>query len=70
MSDLILLGGEIMSRGQAVSTLQDEGVPRQAIDWCVFAVHALTEDELMQFARNGLLFQLRCHLQTLGAQVE
>jgi hypothetical protein len=70
MGEYILLGGEIMSRGQAVSTLQDEGAPRQAIDWCVFAVPALTEEELLGFARNELLFQLRCRVLALGAIVE
>lgn len=58
-SELILCGGEVLTRGEAVQMLQREGVHRGAIDWCVFAVKPLSEEELIGFARNGLVLQLR-----------
>jgi len=63
----ILLDGEIVSRNKAAARLRNKGVPRIARDWILFS--ASTEEEL-QVARNDLLLQLRCHLQTLGAIVE
>jgi hypothetical protein len=60
MSEYILLGGEIMTRSEAVAMLQSEGVDPRAIDVCVFGSRAtaLTEEEMLGFARVGLLLTL------------
>lgn len=68
MSELILLGGEILSRREALQQLQFEEVPRGAIDWAVFAAPALTQEDLLRFARNSLLLQLRCRIHELTAE--
>lgn len=62
MSEYISIGGEIMTRADAVMMLQNEHVPPHAIDICVFGVDALTEQELLQVARTGLVFALRCEI--------
>ena len=64
MSEYILLGGEIMTRSEAVTMLQSEGVDPRAIDVSVFGSRAtaVTEEEMRGFARNELIFALRCEI--------
>jgi hypothetical protein len=64
MSEFILLGGEIMTRSEAVTMLQSEGVDPRAIDVSVFGsrVQLLSDEELLGYARNGLILALRCEI--------
>jgi len=64
MNEYILLGGEIVTRSEAVTMLQGEGVDPRAIDVCVFGSRAtaLTEEEMLGFARNELIFAQRCEI--------
>jgi hypothetical protein len=55
MSELILLGGEIMSRREAYDQLLAEGVTRRALDWCVFAAPAITYGEVLCSSRETVL---------------
>ena len=63
LNELILLGGEILSRGEAAGQLTREGVPRGAIDRCVYAVPRLSEEELRGLVRTALIMQLRLRYQ-------
>ena len=63
LNELILIGGEILSRGEAAAHLTREGVPRRAIDRCVYGVPALTDEELRGLVRTELIFQLRMRYQ-------
>lgn len=70
MAETILLGGEVMSRQDAMTMLQREGVHRGAIDWCVFSVPALTSEDLRGFARTGLVLALRLRVLALNESEE
>jgi hypothetical protein len=70
MAQPILIGGEVMSRQEAMTMLQAEGVHRLAIDWCVFGAPALSEEDLRGFARNGLVLALRLRILALNEQRE
>lgn len=63
LNELILLGGKIMTRGEAAARLTREGVPRSAIDRCVYGVSMLNNEELCRLVRTELIFQLRLRYQ-------
>jgi len=63
LAELILCGGAIVSRGTAAGQLAREGVSRTAIDWCVYAVPMLSDEELRGLVRTELIFQLRLRYQ-------
>jgi hypothetical protein len=69
MSELILCGGEVMSREEAVTTMQAEGVPRGALDWW-FGVPALTDADIMRFSKNSLVLALRLQCYALGGEID
>jgi hypothetical protein len=62
-SELILIGGAILSRTEAAAKLTREGVPRAAIDWCVYSVPKLTDEELLRLVRAELIFTMRLRYQ-------
>lgn len=59
----ILIGGEVLTRGEAAGMLQREGVPGKAIDICVCGAKPLTDEELRGLVRAELIFQLRMRYQ-------
>ena len=65
LGELILCGGAIVSRGEAAGQLAREGVPRGAIDRCVYAVPMLKDEELLRLVRVELVFQLRMRYQEM-----
>jgi hypothetical protein len=64
-AELILLGGAILTRAEAVALLTREGVPRKAIDWAVYAVPKLSDEELRGLVRAELIFTMRMRYQRI-----
>jgi hypothetical protein len=68
--ELILLGGEVLSRAEMTELLTRAGVPPKAIDICVYGARTLSDEDILQFSKNSLVLALRLRCYALGGEID